>query len=95
MGEPGMVLRSHSSSFIPSLGTDGLLFGETQSRIVVSCRPEDFNQIRDLAHKNKAPLAKLGKIEGDKLIICRNEKKVIDIGLDELEKLWRRELSRH
>ena len=91
----GAIIDLLPSHFPFSLGTDGLFFGETQSRIVVSCRPEDFNQIRDLAHKNKAPLAKLGKIEGDKLIICRNEKKIIDIGLDELEKLWRRELSRH
>lgn len=91
----GAIIDLLPSHFPFSLETDGLFFGETQSRIVVSCRPEDFNQIRDLAHKNKAPLAKLGKVEGDKLIICRNEKKIIDIGLDELEKLWRRELSRH
>ncbi len=91
----GAIIDLLPSHFPFSLRTDGLFFGETQSRIVVSCRPEDFNQIRDLAHKNKAPLVKLGKVEGDKLIICRNEKKIIDIGLDELEKLWRRELSRH
>ena len=91
----GAIIDLLPSHFPFSLETDGLFFGETQSRIVVSCRPEDFNQIRDLAHKNKTPLAKLGKVEGDKLIICRNEKKIIDIGLDELEKLWRRELSRH
>ncbi len=91
----GAIIDLLPSHFPFSLETDGLFFGETQSRLVVSCRPEDFNQIRDLAHKNKAPLVKLGKVEGDKLIICRNEKKIIDIGLDELEKLWRRELSRH
>jgi len=91
----GAIIDLLPSHFPFSLGTDGLFFGETQSRIVISCHPENFNQIRDLAHKNKAPLVKLGKIEGDKLIICRNEKKIIDIGLDELEKLWRGELSRH
>ena len=91
----GAIIDLLPSHFPFSLGTDGLLFGETQSRIVVSCRPEDFNQIRDLAHKNKAPLAKLGKIEGDKLIIGIKGKRLIDIGLDELEKLWRRALSRH
>jgi phosphoribosylformylglycinamidine synthase len=91
----GAIIDLLPSHFPFSLGTDGLFFGETQSRIVVSCRPEDFNQIRDLAHKNKVPLAKLGKIEGDKLIIGMNGKKIIDIGLDELEKLWRRALSRH
>jgi phosphoribosylformylglycinamidine synthase len=83
-------------SFFPfSLRVDGLLFGETQSRIVISCHPESFNQIKNLAHKNKAPLVKLGKVEGDKLIIGMNGKVLIDIGLDELEKLWRRGLSRH
>ncbi|MBA7469172.1 Phosphoribosylformylglycinamidine synthase subunit PurL [subsurface metagenome] len=91
----GAIIDLLPSHFPFSLRTDSLFFGETQSRLVVSCRPEDFNQIRDLAHKNKAPLAKLGKIEGDKLIIGMNGKKIIDIGLDELEKLWRRALSRH
>ena len=91
----GAIIDLLPSHFPFSLRTDSLFFGETQSRIVVSCRPEDFNQIRDLAHKNKAPLAKLGKIEGDKLIIGMNGKKIIDIGLDELEKLWRKGLSRH
>ena len=91
----GAIIDLLPSHFPFSLGTDGLFFGETQSRIVVSCRPEDFNQIRDLAHRNKAPLAKLGKIEGDKLIIGIKGKRLIDIGLDELEKLWRRALSRH
>jgi len=91
----GAIIDLLPSHFPFSLGTDGLFFGETQSRIVVSCRPEDFNQIRDLAHKNKAPLAKLGRIEGDKLIIGMNGKKIIDIGLDELEKLWRKGVSHH
>ncbi|MFQ5836213.1 MAG: hypothetical protein ACE5HR_09890, partial [bacterium] len=82
-------------SFFPfSLRADGLLFGETQSRIVISCHPENFNQIEDLAHKNKTPLVKLGKVEGDKLIIGINGKKIINVGIDELEKLWRGRLSR-
>jgi len=91
----GAIIDLLPSHFPFSLRTDSLFFGETQSRLVVSCRPEDFNQIRDLAHKNKAPLVKLGKVEGDKLIIGVKGKKLIDIGLDELEKLWRRALSRH
>jgi phosphoribosylformylglycinamidine synthase len=83
-------------SFFPfSLRTDGLLFGETQSRIVITCEPENFNQIRDLADKNNTPLVKLGRVEGGKLIIGVKGKKLIDIGIDELEKLWRKGVSHH
>lgn len=91
----GAIIDLLPSHFPFSLGTDGLFFGETQSRIVVSCRPEDLNQIRDLAHKNKVPLVKLGKVEGDKLIIGIDGKVLIDICLDKLEKLWRKGLSHH
>jgi len=91
----GAIIDLLPSHFPFSLRADGLLFGETQSRIVISCHPENFNQIGDLARKNKAPFVKLGKVEGDKLIINIQGKKLIDIGVDELEKLWRRGLSHH
>ena len=91
----GAIIDLLPSYFPFSFRADSLLFGEAQSRIVISCHPENFNEIADLAHKNKAPLVRLGKVEGDKLTVGINRKKLIDIGIDELEKLWRRGLSRH
>ena len=91
----GAIIDLLPSHFPFSLGTDGLLFGETQSRIVVSCRPEDFNQIKNLTYKNEIPFFKLGEVGGNRLVIRRDKDTLIDMQIDELEKLWRRALSRH
>ncbi|MFQ6066680.1 MAG: phosphoribosylformylglycinamidine synthase subunit PurL [bacterium] len=91
----GAIIDFSPSHFPFSLRADSLLFGETQSRIVISCHPENFNQIENLAHKNKTPLVKLGKVGGDRLIIGIKRKKLIDIGIDELERLWRSGIPRH
>jgi len=91
----GAIIDLLPSHFPFSLRTDGLFFGETQSRIVVSCRPEDFNQIKNLTYKNEIPFFKLGEVGGNRLVIRRDKDTLIDMQIDELEKLWRRALSRH
>ena len=91
----GAIIDLLPSHFPFSLETDGLFFGETQSRIVVSCRPEDFNQIKNLTYKNEIPFFKLGEVGGNRLVIRRDKDTLIDMQIDELEKLWRRALSRH
>ncbi len=91
----GAIIDLLPSYFPFSFRADGLLFGETQSRIVISCPPENFNQVVNLAHKNKAPLVKLGKVGGNRLIIRRNKDTLIDVQIDELEDRWKKGLSRH
>ena len=71
---------------------DALLFGETQSRIIISCPPEDFAQLKNIAQKNKAPFSKLGEVRGRRLIIKRDKDILIDMSIDELEKRWRKGL---
>jgi len=79
----------------PPIKTDALLFGETQSRMVISCSREDFSELKNIAQKNKAPFAKLGEVGGDRLIIKRDEDALIDIAIDELEERWKRGLTKH
>ncbi len=73
--------------------TDALLFGETQSRIIISCHPKDFAQLKNIAQKNKAPLSKLGEVRGARLIIKKDKAPLVDMPIDELEKRWKEGLT--
>jgi phosphoribosylformylglycinamidine synthase len=76
------------------LAASALLFGETQSRIIISCPPKNFSRIGDIADKNKTPFLRLGEAGRDSLIISSNGKKLIDIKVDEINRIWRGSLPR-
>jgi phosphoribosylformylglycinamidine synthase len=48
---------------------DAALFGEGQSRIVVSCPPERRDEVDALAHRFDVPLTYLGRAGGERLVI--------------------------
>ncbi|MEA1964554.1 MAG: phosphoribosylformylglycinamidine synthase subunit PurL, partial [Candidatus Aerophobetes bacterium] len=73
---------------------DALLFNEAQSRIIVSCRPGNFARIKDFAERNNVPFFKLGTVGGKRVVIERNEERLIDISVDELELLYYRSFSK-
>jgi len=69
---------------------DALLFGESQSRIVVSLRRQHLSRLRDLARTADVPLTVLGEVRGRRLIISP----LIDIEIEELSQVWRNALPR-
>ena len=76
------------------LRADGLLFGESQSRIVVSARREDLPVIQDMAKESGVPCAVLGTVGGDRLTIAVHEDRGaisirIDRGCAQLDAIWR------
>ncbi|HET6370680.1 MAG TPA: phosphoribosylformylglycinamidine synthase subunit PurL, partial [Nitrospiria bacterium] len=52
----------------PDFRTDALLFGETQSRVVVSVPPEKLRSLLDLAAARQVPCQVVGEVKGDRLI---------------------------
>ena len=48
---------------------DALLFGESQSRILVTVKEEDVPQLEDIARSNGAPCTVLGMTGGERLMI--------------------------
>ena len=48
---------------------DALLFGETQSRIVISCKPLDAVKVVERARLMGVPAIQIGKVGGDKLTV--------------------------
>jgi phosphoribosylformylglycinamidine (FGAM) synthase-like enzyme len=53
----------------PTLRLDALLFGETQSRVIISCRALDAVKVVERAKLMGVPAAQIGKVGGDKLTV--------------------------
>jgi len=68
---------------------DALLFGETQSRIVVSLPVKNLDSFKEIAHKYEAPIQILGKVEGNSLKIGN----LIDIEVEQLKKAWESDIN--
>jgi phosphoribosylformylglycinamidine synthase II len=75
------------------LGPTALLFSESPSRIVVTFAAADANAIQEIADRNNAPFAILGRVGGTKLTINVNGNEAIDDAVSELEAAWRTALS--
>ena len=48
---------------------DALLFGETQSRVIISCKPLDAVKVVERAKLMGVPAVQIGKVGGDKLTV--------------------------
>ncbi len=68
---------------------DALLFGETQSRIVVSSSSQKLQKLLSLAKKRKVKATILGKTGGSRITIYHSTKKIIDIPVNEAYKAWK------
>ena len=69
---------------------DALLFGESQSRIILSLRRRHLGRVRELAAAADIPLAVLGEVRGRRLVIGP----LIDVGVQEMQETWTRALPR-
>lgn len=69
--------------------SDALLFGETQSRIVITSKNHNRQKILDLAQERQVRATVIGKTGGDRIIISHTDKKLIDVPVDEALKTWR------
>ncbi len=70
--------------------TDALLFGESQSRMLVSLRRRHLGRLRDLARREDVPFTLLGEVRGRSLVIGD----LIDLPLESARERWRRSLER-
>ena len=71
------------------ISADALLFGETQSRIVISFNEENEMEIEKLSKSYDIPFKKIGSVEKSKFIkISINGKNIIELDLKETVKLY-------
>ena len=77
------------------LRKDALLFGETQSRVVISYPRQAREAIAALAHRHKTPFTFLGAIGGEALAVTVNGEKFIHEDVKTLHNLWRGSLGNY
>ncbi len=77
---------------------DALLFGESQSRVVVSCARENLNRLQEMAHVASVPLSFLGTVGGEKLTVSDNRIEALtflfDFPVSEMETAFRGAIGR-
>jgi len=83
-GEVGCVIDLEDS-----IRSDALLFGETQSRIVVSIKGEHQAALMDLARERNVPAAVIGKVGGESLVIRRRGQDLISLPLEKIRRAWK------
>lgn len=76
-------------SLSDELRTDALLFGETQSRIIVTVKNHHLEKLLDLAQKKEVYASAIGKTEVDRLIIHHLYQKIIDIPVEQAFQIWK------
>lgn len=72
-----------------NMRTDALLFGETQSRIIITASSAKIDSLKNVLEGYKIPYTLIGKVGGERLIINNNSSRLIDIPIDNLNNAWR------
>ncbi len=68
---------------------DATLFGEVQSRIVVSVKPDKARLLEEMAAASRVPVTRLGVVGGKRITI----EGCIGLSLEQIESVWRRSLE--
>jgi phosphoribosylformylglycinamidine synthase subunit PurL len=66
---PRLIGAKIDLSAFKDVRLDALLFGETQNRIILSCRPNDAVKVIERAKLLGVPAERIGTVGGDQLVI--------------------------
>ena len=92
---PGCQTLGATLTLESTLRNDTLLFGETQSRIVISFPEERINEIEDLAIAFSVDFSLIGKVGGSHFTIMVNGNEIIKQEIDVLKKIWKTSLGNY
>jgi len=105
ISEGGIVVALFESAFGKNLGfevnlndnirSDFLLFGEEQSRIIISVSPEKEKEVLEFFERKTVPARRIGVVKGNKGIILHNGEKVIDIPIEDAKQHYETGLERN
>lgn len=79
---PGAIINIKE---IGNLSPAGLLFSETQSRIIVSINPDDLKRVEEIAASHRVPVSVIGKVTDQGSLVINN---YINIRVKEMNKAW-------
>ncbi|MBO9606135.1 MAG: phosphoribosylformylglycinamidine synthase subunit PurL [Paenibacillaceae bacterium] len=75
--------------FKTDLRADHALFSESQSRILLSARPEQAAALQQLMQEQGVPCRTIGTVQGNELTIRINGQPAIQSAVEPLEKVWK------
>ncbi len=78
-----------------ALRVDATLFGESASRVIVSCRPADHPTLLHLAAEAGVPARVIGRTGGARLRIAVDGTTAVDCAVAEAEQLWQTVIEQH
>jgi phosphoribosylformylglycinamidine synthase len=81
--------------FESTLRRDALLFGETQSRIIVSFPEELTDQIGELALSYPVDFSLIGKTGGSQFTVSINGQEYIKQDIESAKEIWKTSLGRY
>ncbi|MCL5039773.1 MAG: phosphoribosylformylglycinamidine synthase subunit PurL [Firmicutes bacterium] len=86
--------RLQEGQGLTSIRRDALLFGESQSRILLSLRPDRLPRLLEMARAGGVPIYRLGEVAEERLLQIRlMGENLIGLDLSELEPVWRIKLA--
>jgi phosphoribosylformylglycinamidine synthase len=74
------------------LRADALLFGESQSRILVTCRKAGLARLLDAAAARGVPAAALGRTGGNVLAVRQDGRELVRVPVEEAFRAWKESL---
>ncbi|MDP6626029.1 MAG: AIR synthase related protein [Nitrospinota bacterium] len=91
----GPVTLGAEISLESSIRKDALLFGESQSRIILSAEKKHIEEIINIAEKKRVPVKIIGQVIKKGLKVYINSKSVIELGCDKIKKSWENTLRNY
>ncbi len=74
---------------VSDLSAEATLFSETQSRILLSVKPQDVAALCKLASAKGVKCADIGAVANGRIAISYNGEELLDLELSKIEKTWR------
>jgi phosphoribosylformylglycinamidine synthase subunit PurL len=78
-----------------SLRFDALLFGETQSRVLVTVKPAKLKQLRALSEAKGVAATVVGATGGPRIQIRHNEQVLVDVPVEHARRAWLDAIPNH
>ena len=72
-----------------SIRPDTLLFGEAQSRILVTCRRKDLDRLRELARETGVPARAIGETGGTEIAVGHRGRELLRLPVEKAFRAWK------
>ena len=73
---------------------DELMFSESYGRFVITCRSGGSGKLIRLARKHGVPIARLGEVGGDRIVLCYKSKQLAAPLVSEAVEVWSKPIER-